>query len=192
MDIQIIAGAGAIGGLVLIAAWFLFVKKKQPRPAQETTKQEVKREAVPGKVQYEIVRQKDERSIVVKKGKIGPKAESLNWKKRTYYPNHIIKETRTMKKGKNIERYFVRWNMYYSEAYDVNGNISYDLALENNLMNDMENQLGKAVGAAVGFVLERPIIYLLIMAFAVAIPIGFSYNDILHLVPTTVVHWVPR
>ena len=153
---------------------------------EKVIREEVPREKVPGKVQYEIIRQKDDRSIVVAKGTIGPKAESKNWKKHTYYPNHIIKET----VGKKV-RYFIRWNMYFSEAYDIHGKIAYDPALENQLMNDMEGQLGKAVGSAVGFFLERPMIYVLIMAFAVSIPIGFSYNDIFHWVPITVVHWVP-
>jgi hypothetical protein len=170
--------------------WFWNKRRKKTvyqRYFEKPTHEEVPRERVPGKIEYEIVRQKDERTIIVKKGKIRPKQELLHWKKRTFYPNHIIKET----KGKT-SRYFCRFNFYVSEAYDINGELKYDEGLENHLMNDMESQLGKAVGAAVGFVLERPMMYVLAIAFLVSIPIGFPYNDIFHWVPNTVVHWVPR
>ncbi|MDE1824361.1 MAG: hypothetical protein KGH74_03610 [Candidatus Micrarchaeota archaeon] len=166
---------------------FSRAKKKQPKAAEEKKTEEVPRERVPGRLQYEIVRQKDARTIVVKRGRIGNKKEFLDWRRRRFYPNHIIKEVVDRR-----VRYFVRWNLYQSEAYDVLGNIAYDPKLENVLMNDMEVQLGKAVGAAVGFILERPMIYVIALAFLVSIPIGFSYNDIFHWVPNTVIHWVPR
>ena len=166
-------------------------KRIKTSPQAPPVVQEVEREKIPGKVEYEIVREKDKRSVIVKKGKISPRKELLIYRfqgtKRIYYPNHIIKETQ----GKKT-RYFIRWNAYFTEAYDKEGKLSYDQSAENIRLNSMMEQLGKAVGAAVGFVLERPMLYLLAIAFLVSIPIGFSYNDIFNWVPRTVVHWVPR
>ena len=166
-------------------------KKIKNSPQAPPVVQEVKKEEIKGKVPYVIEQQKDMRTVVAKKGKLSPKRGYIDARiegiKRRYYADHIIRETQ----GKRVRDY-VRFNAYYSEAYDKDGNITYNPALENQLMNEMESQLGKAVGAAVGFVLERPMLYLLAIAFLVSIPIGFSYNDIFNWVPRTVVHWVPR
>jgi len=181
-----------------VNAYFYF-KRKRKTKKKNTVKQEepktgeeVPREKVPSSLEYEIVRQKDKRTVIVKRNglfafKLSPRKEFIDFKKRRFYVNHIIKETQ----GKKV-RYFIRWNFYSSEAYDADGKISYDSHLEDALMNDMESQLGKAVGAAVGFVLERPMMYVMAIAFVVSIPIGFPFNDIFHWVPTTIVHWVPR
>ena len=176
------------------------VKKKQPKAVEETKTEEVPREKVPKKVRYEIVREKDERSVLVKKGNIKPQKEWVGKKidgvRRLFYANHIIKETKKSKDFLGREsvkvRYFVRWTLRYSEAYNKDGKVVYDPALENHLMNDMMGQLGKAVAAAVGLVLDRTTITLLILALVFGIPIGLSFNDIFHWVPNTVIHWVPR
>ena len=177
------------------------VKKKQPKPdTKEKKVEEVPREEVPRKIALEIVREKDDRSVLVKKGKISPKREwvikRIDGVRRAFYVNHIIKETTTTKDflgRKTVKvRFFVRWTLRYSEAYDKDGNIVYDPTLENHLMNDMMGQLGKAVAAAVGFVLDRTTITLLILALVFGIPIGLSFNNIFHWVPPTEIHWIPR
>jgi len=169
---------------------------KRP-PRGQKVQQEVKREEVPGKIDYEVVRQKDERTVIVKKGRISKKKEFLTitfqGTKRMLFPNHIIKETWVDKKGKQRTRYFVRWNAYLSESYDTEGKIVYDPSLENHLMNDMESQLGKAVGVVTGFVLERPMMYVMAVAFFVAMPIGFNFPAIFPgWAPNTVIHWISQ
>jgi hypothetical protein len=189
-----LVGAGMVSSGVGVGL-YLWNKQRKKQEYQkrweEPTYQEVKKEDIRGKVAYTIEQQKDERTVIAKKGKASPKKGYVDAKiegaKRRFYANHIIEE----RKGKQVRRY-IRWNAYYSEAYDINGEIRYDSSLENQLMDDMENQLGKAVGAAVGFVFERPMMYVMAIAFLVSIPIGFPFNDIFHWLPNTIVHWVPR
>ena len=155
-------------------------------------REEVKIEQVPNKVQYEITQQKDERTVIKKKGKIPKKREYVYWRKRAFFPNHIIKETYTNPKGKEKVRYIIRWNQNYAEAYDVDGKVKHSPELENHLMNDMVIQLRDAVGVVAGLLIDRNTQILLLFALVFGIPIGLAYNDIFHWVPNTVIHWVPR
>lgn len=167
----------------------LRIKKEAPEVLK---KEEVPREKVPPKVEYEIVREKDERNVIVKKGTVSHKKEFLVVGRRRFFLNHIIKET--LKNGK--ERYFIRWNLYYQEAYDSSGNIEYDDAVENTDSNDMVSQAGLAITALSGLLSDlmrdRSIQLIIVMAFIFGMPIGFSYNSIFHWVPNTVIHWVTR
>lgn len=167
----------------------LKIKKEAPEVVK---KEEVPREKVPGKIEYEVVREKDKRNVIVKKGTVSHKKEFLIVGKRRFFLNHIIKET--LKNGK--DRYFVRWNLYYQEAYDKDANLVYDPAIENTDTNEMVNQIGLAITALSGLLSDlmrdRSIQLIIVMAFVFGMPIGFSYNDIFHWVPNTVIHWVPR
>jgi hypothetical protein len=192
----LVFGGGCIG-VGGILSYNLWQKRKKARrfylpPDEEEKTEEVSTERVKGKIDYEIVRETDPRSTLMKKGRIGPRRKLLHVRvdnqKRTFYANHIIKET----KGKRV-RYFVRWYVGNSEAFNKESKIIYDSSLENHLMDDMENQLGKAVGAAVGFVLERPMLYVMGIAFLVAMPIGFNFPNLFpSWAPSTIVHWIPR
>lgn len=169
------------------------VKKKQPKTAAETKakREEVPREKVQGNIAYEIVREKDKRNVITKKsgflGKIKAKREFVDFKKRRFFVNHIIKETI----GGKV-RYFVRWNLYNSEACDMEGDIEFDQSLENLLRNDRKAQLIKAVPSVAGLNIDRTVVGILTLAMVFGIPIGLSFNDIFHWVPNTVVHWVTR
>ena len=194
--VLLVAAVGVGAVTYLVVGRFL---KRKPKSSKKgpIKREEVPREKVPSRIEYEIVRQKDERTVIVKKGNslwsgLSPRKEFIHTMKRSFFANHIIKETWTDKKGKVHTRYFIRWNLYQSESYDKDGKITFDPALENNLMNDMVIQLRDAVGVVAGLILDKNMQLILVFAMVFGIPIGLSYNDIFHWVPNTVVHWVPR
>lgn len=158
----------------------------------ETKVEEVPIEKVPNKVPYEIIEQKDERTVIVKRGKWSKGREFVSWRKRDFFANHVIKETTTKGRGKTKVRYLLRWHRYSSEAVDADGNVKYSPELENFLMLDMAMQFRDAAITLAGLNIDRTMLMLLAMAMVFGIPIGFSFNDIFHWVPSTVVHWVTR
>lgn len=156
--------------------------------------EEVPIEQVPRKVPYEIIEQKDKRTVVVKRGTWSKGREFVSWRKRDYYANHILKETTSgpWAWSKTRVRFFIRWYRYSSEAIDAKGKVKYSPELENFLMLDMTFQFRDAAITLAGLSIDRTILTLLVLAMVFGIPIGLSYNDIFHWVPSTVVHWVTR
>ena len=178
---------GVVGFLAVIEgpkvwAWW------EGRAPKNSKQEEVPIEKVPKKILYQIVQQKDTRTIILRAKKFSTKKKDfIVWKARMFFPNHIIKETIGSK-----DRYLARFNVNYAEAMNTEGEIEYSEELNNLLLNDMMGQLRRAVGVIGGLVFDRTTIILLAMGFLFGNPIGFSYNDIFHWVPNTVVHWIPR
>lgn len=163
-------------------------KEAKVQPPVLETITEVEKNKAPNRVEYEIFKESDKRLIVVRKGKISKARAYLIFKQRQYYTDHILKQS---KKGKR-DRYFIRWNLFYSEALDsiAATEPKFSAELENDLMTDLPTGLKRAVITLAGMHLDRTTILLLLLAFVFGHPIGFSYNDIFHWVPNTVVHWV--
>lgn len=117
--------------------------------------------------------------------------------KAAYYvnPTKIIRVTLISKKliGKAVTStiYKLVFDPLYSEALNQDGSITYDDELESILANSAMDQYITVAAFEGTFQLTPTLKKVLMIVGGLALLWGLALNGALHIVPTTIVHWIP-
>jgi hypothetical protein len=167
------------------------------------TEEVVKIDVVPKKVRFELVREvAGQTNPVVIKSKMMPKTQEvmlfprLKPLPRAYFVTNFIKREQTIKGlfgNKVLVDYLIRCNQYWSESLDsLSSHIpKFSRELENLLLADDVIQHRDSIAAAQKFVIDEQFIKVMALVFLISLPFGIFMNEILHLIPSQVVTWLP-
>ena len=106
-----------------------------------------------------------------------------------YYidPKHIIKVV----SEKATVSYKIVFDILHSEALAQDGSLNWDDDLEMILADSSLDQYVTIAEAAPGFQLSGTLKRVMLVIALLGVLMGISLNGSLHIVPTTIIHWVP-
>jgi hypothetical protein len=116
----------------------------------------------------------------------------VSFKKNLYYcnPRRIIKVT-IQKRNKTVVIHKLEFDILYAEAMDAQGNIKWDDDLEMVLADSTLDQYVTIASSEAGFhftpTLKRALEIVAFLGFL----LGLAINGAAHIVPTTLIHWLP-
>ena len=140
--------------------------------------------------------------IIVSKGMVQIKAGKIGVDPRkflffivghsAYYvnPKKIITVT-TTKGKKTMTSYKLVYDVLYGEALDQDGRITWDDELELLLADSGLDQYVTIAAFEGGFQLTPTIKKVMMILGALGFFLGLAMNGAAHIVPTTIVHWIP-
>jgi hypothetical protein len=116
----------------------------------------------------------------------------VSFKKNLYYcnPRRIIRVT-IQKRNRTIVIHKLEFDILYAEAMDALGNITWDDDLEMVLADATLDQYVTIASSETGFHFTPELKRALEVVAFLGFLLGLAINGAAHVVPTTIIHWVP-
>jgi hypothetical protein len=147
---------------------------------------------------YQIIRTKGGKRRVIKRGKVKKGVryfEVKGIKDRVYFndPKQLIRIPHEGRHGKITYTEELIYDENFSEPLNANSAIpEYSDIIERDLINSYEDQLIEVATVFTSqFNLDKRTLTIMGVCLALMTPLGLGINSVFHLVPSTIVRWVP-
>lgn len=155
---------------------------------------------IPRKIDVELTRIRDGKRAIVRRGKATLVPRLMNnqgifffWVGKNGYfidPAKIITVQDTVR-GKTVTREKLVYDVFNSEPLDSNGGLTYSWLVEKLLVDSAMDQYITVATFEGSFQLTPQLIKILIVVGLLGSFMGLAINGAAHLVPVTVINWVP-
>ena len=155
---------------------------------------------IPKKIDIELTRMREGKRAVMRRGKATLVPRLMNnqdifffWVGKNGYfidPSKIITVQET-KRGKTVTKEKLVYDVFNSEPLDQSGNLTFSWIVEKLLVDSAMDQYITVATFEGSFQLTPQLIKILLVVGLLGSFIGLAINGAAHLVPTTIINWVP-
>jgi hypothetical protein len=154
---------------------------------------------IPKKIAIELTRLKGDRRVTTKRGvaTLVPRSNKdiffVFIGKMGYFidPAKIVKVKDTGRRGKSVITEKLVYDQFNSEALDQEGKLSFSWTLEELLADSGMEQYINVATFEGSFQLTPALMRALMFVGFLGFLMGLSINGSAHVVPTTIIHWIP-